>query len=130
MSVTENFSNIEEEKAKEDRPEEEPAKIIPQPPQQKFPKEVKPPEELLPKEEIGTEEKVKEEKALPKKGPIFKKKTKKVRKRKKGAPVVHKSKMVKIDGRYVFMIPSGFEIKTSEGWRPVMMRADKISTGK
>jgi len=55
---------------------------------------------------------------------------KKERQKKKKTIVKYKNKMIKIDGRNVLLIPSGFEIKTSEGWRPVMMRADKMGTGK
>ena len=55
---------------------------------------------------------------------------KKERQKKKKTIVEYKNKMIKIDGRNVLLIPSGFEIKTSEGWRPVMMRADKMGAGK
>jgi len=35
-------------------------------------------------------------------------------------------KWVEVDGKKVLFVPSGFEIMTKDGWRPVMMRADKI----
>ena len=35
-------------------------------------------------------------------------------------------KWVEVDGEKVLFIPSGFEIMTKNGWRPLMMRADKI----
>jgi hypothetical protein len=35
-------------------------------------------------------------------------------------------KWVKIDGEKVLFVPSGFEIMTKDGWRPIMERADKI----
>jgi len=63
-------------------------------------------------------------------GPEQKPPKKKARQKKKKTIVEYKSKMIKIDGRNVLLIPSGFEIKTSEGWKPVMMWADKIGTGK
>ena len=36
-------------------------------------------------------------------------------------------KWVDVDGEKVLFVPSGFEIMTKDGWRPVMMRADKIT---
>ena len=35
-------------------------------------------------------------------------------------------KWVEVDGEKVLFVPSGFEIMTKNGWRPLMMRADKI----
>ena len=35
-------------------------------------------------------------------------------------------KWVDVDGKKVLFVPSGFEIMTKNGWRPLMMRADKI----
>ena len=35
-------------------------------------------------------------------------------------------KWVEVDGKKVLFVPSGFEIMTKNGWRPIMTRADKI----
>ena len=35
-------------------------------------------------------------------------------------------KWVNVDGKKVLFVPSGFEIMTKNGWRPIMTRADKI----
>lgn len=35
-------------------------------------------------------------------------------------------KWVEVNGEKVLFVPSGFEIMTKNGWRPLMMRADKI----
>jgi len=35
-------------------------------------------------------------------------------------------KWVNVDGEKVLFVPSGFEIMTKNGWRPIMTRADKI----
>ena len=35
-------------------------------------------------------------------------------------------KWVSVDGKKVLFVPSGFEIMTKNGWRPIMTRADKI----
>ena len=35
-------------------------------------------------------------------------------------------KWVEVDGEKILFVPSGFEIMTKNGWRPLMMRADKI----
>lgn len=37
-------------------------------------------------------------------------------------------KMVKIDNEEVEMVPSGFMVKTEDGWKPIMIRKAKIST--
>ena len=37
-----------------------------------------------------------------------------------------KEKWVNVDGKKVLFVPSGFDIMTKNGWRPLMMRADKI----
>ena len=37
-------------------------------------------------------------------------------------------KMVKIDDEEVEMVPSGFMVKTEDGWKPIMIRKTKIST--
>ena len=41
-------------------------------------------------------------------------------------PTKWKEKWIDVDGEKVLFVPSGFEIMTKDGWRPVMMRADKI----
>lgn len=48
------------------------------------------------------------------------------RRLKKPNNATYKNKIVMIDGEKVSMIPSGFEIMTRSGWKPIMMRADKI----
>ena len=37
-----------------------------------------------------------------------------------------KEKWVEMEGKKILFVPSGFEIITKNGWRPVMTRADKI----
>lgn len=41
-------------------------------------------------------------------------------------PKKWEEKWVEVDGEKVLFVPSGFEIMTKNGWRPLMMRADKI----
>jgi len=41
-------------------------------------------------------------------------------------PKKWEEKWVEVDGKKVLFVPSGFEIMTKDGYRPVMMRADKI----
>ena len=41
-------------------------------------------------------------------------------------PKKWEDKWVNVDGEKVLFIPSGFEIMTKNGWRPIMTRADKI----
>lgn len=42
------------------------------------------------------------------------------------APKKWEDKWVKVGGKMVLFVPSGFEIMTKNGWRPIMVRADKI----
>ena len=42
------------------------------------------------------------------------------------SPKKWEDKWVKVDGKKVLFVPSGFEIMTKDGWRPIMERADKI----
>ena len=41
-------------------------------------------------------------------------------------PKKWEEKWVNVDGEKVLFVPSGFEIMTKNGWRPIMTRADKI----
>ena len=42
------------------------------------------------------------------------------------APKKWEDKWVNVNGEKVLFVPSGFEIMTKNGWRPIMTRADKI----
>jgi ribosomal protein L23 len=64
----------------------------------------------------------------PKEESLVKETQHKARRRlKKSENQTHKDKVVIMDGQEVLMIPSGFEIMTRSGWKPIMMRADKIN---
>ena len=41
-------------------------------------------------------------------------------------PKKWEDKWVNVNGEKVLFVPSGFEIMTKNGWRPIMTRADKI----
>jgi len=43
------------------------------------------------------------------------------------APKKWEEKWVEVDGKKVLFVPSGFEIMTKNGWRPIMERADKYT---
>ncbi len=111
----ESLNSKEEEKSQGEQ-----VKISPQPTQptsfQSAPSEkIKPPEEPLEKEAVKPEQKPKKEK----------------KQKKANVPIVYKNnnKVIKINGKNVLMVPSGFEIMTKDGWRPVMMRADRLYKG-
>lgn len=81
------------------------------------------------KEEAYLEPKPEEPKELekPKEEVLVKKIQRKARKRlNKSNNQADRNKTVIIDGQEVLMIPSGLEIMTRSGWKPIMMRADKI----
>ena len=81
------------------------------------------------KEEACLEPKPEEPKELekPKEEVLVKKIQRKARKRlNKSNNQADRNKTVIIDGKEVLMIPSGFEIMTRSGWKPIMMRADKM----
>lgn len=111
------------------------SKVIPLPAPSK---EVKPPEKpvkkekIKPKIEAGNEQKPEpEQKPELESKPESEKKPKlepekKLKKKSQKKKVVPKEKIIKIDSKSVLMVPSGFEIMTKNGWKPIMMRADKI----
>lgn len=41
-------------------------------------------------------------------------------------PSRKEEKVVTIEGKQVVLIPSGFQIMTEEGWKPIMMRVDRV----
>ena len=95
------LDNTKEGQAKISSQSSEPVPIQTVPPE-----EAKPPEKPVKIQEIK-----------PKKKP-----KKRVKKQNKfNSP---KNKIIKIDGEDILMIPSGYEIMTEEGWKPIMMRAD------
>ena len=139
--------NIKNEKNKESLPEKKtpdtenaiPSRVI-------SPKETEggePPEEQKESKvvEISHEEKKDvpfEEKPVPpaptssEKIPEIKPKVKRKPKRKpkpkvSEPPKKWESKWVEVDGEKVLFVPSGFEIMTKNGWRPIMERADKYT---
>lgn len=66
---------------------------------------------------------------IPKKEEVLKPKRKRRPKPKRvimESPKKWENKWLKIGGKMVLFEPSGFEIMTKKGWRPLMMRADKI----
>ena len=80
-------------------------------------KVVPPAEAMLPSKEIAeTQPKIKRKrKPKPKPQPHIPEVAKK-----------WEDKWVNVDGKKVLFVPSGFEIMTKNGWRPIMTRADKI----
>ena len=84
-------------------------------------KVVPPAEAMLPSKEIAeTQPKIKR-KPRPKRRP-------KLKSQPPISEVTKKweEKWVNVDGKKVLFVPSGFEIMTKNGWRPIMERADKI----
>lgn len=114
MLTNEELNNSD---AQENKDKEEQFKITPEPsPAQQSPIQPVPTKEAKPKEVPEIKEKKPEQK--PKK-----------EKRQKKIDVL-KEKFITINGKKVLMVPSGFEIKTADGWKPIMMQADKIIKSK
>ena len=87
--------------------------------------------EIKPEENKSIEENtiLPEASPVPKKEEALKPKRKRRSKPKRvimESPKKWENKWVEADGEKVLFVPSGFEIMTKNGWRPIMTRADKI----
>ena len=124
MLVKEDLNRSEQEKTKEEQIRIKPQSTQPTPIQSGPSEEIKPPVEPFKKEEINPVRYLLSNGVKPEQKPKKEKKQKK-----KNPTVVNKDKVIKINGKNVLMVPSGFEIMTKDGWRSIMMRADKIHKG-
>ena len=102
--------------------EKETVQIKPQEEKKYVPLEEKP---ISPAEVISPSKEIVEVK------PKIKRKPKRKPKPKSQSPISEitkkwEEKWVNVDGKKVLFVPSGFEIMTKNGWRPIMTRADKI----